>query len=373
MANSKGPSTMRSMMYNGKNSLLPPKCPFPCISPSYDEYIPTSVIGPKAPQKPRHGNSHHQRTSSESFLLEEQPSWLDELLNEPEPPVRRGGHRRSSSDSFAYIDTTNVGSMNYLAKDDNKLINTTPLSSWGSQDFDFYRGIQHSSFYANLNPSGKTKNKPWNAPISSVAPPRVRPSPRDTAIVPNAGSVCTLQDADRDPTSLSEKQEDVESGPKGSSGKDSSHVKSSASETDTKRAKQQFAQRSRVRKLQYIAELERNVQALQAEGSEVSAELEFLNQQNLILTMENKALKQRLDSLSQEQLIKYMEHEVLEREVARLRSLYHQQQQPQQQQPMSSSHRRAKSRDLDQQFANLSLKHKEATAGHDPVSSQLHT
>jgi len=43
----------------------------------------------------------------------------------------------------------------------------------------------------------------------------------------------------------------------------------------------------------------------QAEGSEVSAELEFLNQQNLILSMENKALKQRLESLAQEQLIKY--------------------------------------------------------------------
>lgn len=94
----------------------------------------------------------------------------------------------------------------------------------------------------------------------------------------------------------------------------------------------QFAQRSRVRKLQYIAELESNVQALQvriaktfcafclvifleflissslfllqAEGSEVSAEIVFLNQQNLILSMENKALKQRLESLAQEQLIK---------------------------------------------------------------------
>lgn len=43
----------------------------------------------------------------------------------------------------------------------------------------------------------------------------------------------------------------------------------------------------------------------QAEGSEVSAELDFLNQQNLILSMENKALKQRLESLAQEQLIKY--------------------------------------------------------------------
>lgn len=59
-----------------------------------------------------------------------------------------------------------------------------------------------------------------------------------------------------------------------------------------------------MRKLQYIAELERSVQALQAEGCEVSAELEFLNQQSLILGMENKALKQRLDNLAQEQLIK---------------------------------------------------------------------
>lgn len=69
-----------------------------------------------------------------------------------------------------------------------------------------------------------------------------------------------------------------------------------------------------------------------------------------------------------------VEHEVLEREVGRLRALYQQQQQPQQQQQQqtSSGHRRAKSRDLDQQFANLSLKPKEASAGRDSVSGQLH-
>ncbi|KAK6121339.1 hypothetical protein DH2020_044911 [Rehmannia glutinosa] len=362
MANSKESSSIRSMMYNGKNSLLPPKSPYPSISPSYTEYIPNSSIGPKALPKPRDGNSH-QRTSSESFLIDEQPSWLDELLNEPETPVRRGGHRRSSSDSFAYIDTANVGSMNHIAQDDNKLKNITPLTSWGSQDIDFYRDIQHSSFYTDVNLSGKTKNKPWDAPINSIAPPRGLPSPRDIAIVPNPGSLSTSQDADRNPTSSAGKQ-DVEYG-----SQDSFHVSSLASETDTKRSKQQFAQRSRVRKLQYIAELERN-----AEGSEVSAELEFLNQQTLILSLENKALKQRLEGLSQEQVIKYLEHEVLEREAGRLRNLYKQQQQHQhpQQQQLSSGHRRAKSRDLDKQFTNLSLKPKEASAGHDSVSSQLH-
>ncbi|KAG5625647.1 hypothetical protein H5410_010865 [Solanum commersonii] len=59
-----------------------------------------------------------------------------------------------------------------------------------------------------------------------------------------------------------------------------------------------------------------------------------------------------------------VEHEVLERERGRLRALYqqqHQQPQPQpQQQKPSYSHRRSTSRDLDQQFANLTLKQKEA-------------
>lgn len=57
--------------------------------------------------------------------------------------------------------------------------------------------------------------------------------------------------------------------------------------------------------------------------------------------------------------------------LARLRALYQQQQQQQQQQP-SSSHRRTKSRDLDSQFANLSLKQKDSSSGCDPISGPLH-
>lgn len=69
-----------------------------------------------------------------------------------------------------------------------------------------------------------------------------------------------------------------------------------------------------------------------------------------------------------------VEHEVLEKEMSRLRALYQQQQQPQQQQPhqrLSSSHRRKNSRDLDAQFANLSLKHKEAGTGADSFSGPV--
>ncbi|CAA3021151.1 uncharacterized protein At4g06598-like [Olea europaea var. sylvestris] len=364
MENSRS-SRIRNMMHVGKNSLLPPKCPFPSISPSYAEYIPNSAPARKGIPAPRNGNSQHQRASSESFLIEEQPSWLDELLNEPETPAHRGGHRRSSSDSFAYIDTSNVGNVNGIDQDDNKFKNLTSVPSWGSQDFDLYRDIRHGSFYTDPKSSAKTKNRTWDAPVNPVASSHGRPAPKDTTIVQTGVSLSTSPEVDKNSYSSTGKQDPLESDPYNP--KDSSHAKSSSSETDTKRAKQQFAQRSRVRKLQYIAELERNMQALQADGSEVSAELEFLNQQNLILSMENKTLKQRLESLAQEQLIKYFEHEVLEREVGRLRALYQQQQQQQ----FSSSHRRAKSRDLDQQFANLSLEPKEASSNNDTPSGYI--
>ncbi|MBA0739085.1 hypothetical protein Gogos_012383 [Gossypium gossypioides] len=374
MANSKGSTNIRNFMVSGKHALLPPKSPFPTVSPAYTDYVPNSVIGSKAAQKPREGNTHHQRTSSESLRMEEQPSWLDDLLNEPETPVRRGGHRRSSSDSFAYIDASNAPNLDYAAQDEFRYQNMINTPSWASQD------ARLSSLYSDVNLV--KQNRAWDSSLNVMTHPSRLPSLRENTLLQNLGSSCAPRELEGALSTASEKQDSAESAPpdaKGSSEKkDNFHTKSSACDGDSKRAKQQFAQRSRVRKLQYIAELERNVQALQAEGSEVSAELEFLNQQNLILSMENKALKQRLEGLAQEKAIKHCNHcdtveqEVLERELSRLRALYQQQQnQPQQQQQLSSTHRRASSRDLDSQFANLSLNHKNANSGSTPVTGPL--
>jgi len=51
---------------------------------------------------------------------------------------------------------------------------------------------------------------------------------------------------------------------------------------------------------------------MQSEGVEVSTKMEFLTQQNIMLDLENKALKQRLESLAQEQLIKRCEYAPLQ-------------------------------------------------------------
>ncbi|XP_031380936.1 uncharacterized protein At4g06598 isoform X1 [Punica granatum] len=375
MANSKGSSNIRNLMYPGKPALLPPRSPFPSVSSAYvDYFIPTPLNASKAMQKPRDVQPHHQRTASESFLIEEQPSWLDDLLNEPETPVRRGGHRRSSSDSFAYLDVGNLSRQDYVAQEEYKPRNLTLVPSWKSQDFDRSKEGWRAPPYAEAQPV-KQKNRTAERSSSAVVQVTGLPSSRDDVAGQNSGLSSAPQEAGRAAKQKQGQGETSSVDSKASSdNRDASHAKPSASDTDAKRAKQQFAQRSRVRKLQYIAELERNVQALQAEGSEVTAELKFLNQQNLILSMENKALKHRLESLAQEQMIKCFEHEVLEREIGRLRALYQQQHQPHQQQQKqpSSSHRRSTSKDLDSQFASLSLKHKDQSLSPDKVSGPFH-
>jgi hypothetical protein len=65
------------------------------------------------------------------------------------------------------------------------------------------------------------------------------------------------------------------------------------------------------------------------------------------------------------------QQEMFEREIGRLRSLFQQQQQQQQQhvpQQQAPTHSHSSSRDLDSQFANLSLKHSDPNSGRDAVS-----
>ncbi|KHN07765.1 Transcription factor VIP1 [Glycine soja] len=100
--------------------------------------------------------------------------------------------------------------------------------------------------------------------------------------------------------------------------------------TDPKRVKRilanrQSAQRSRVRKLQYISELERSVTSLQAEVSVLSPRVAFLDHQRLLLNVDNSALKQRIAALAQDKIFKDAHQEALKREIERLRQVYHQQ------------------------------------------------
>uniref|UniRef100_A0A1J3EBL5 BZIP domain-containing protein n=1 Tax=Noccaea caerulescens TaxID=107243 RepID=A0A1J3EBL5_NOCCA len=363
MASSKGSESVRSLMHSGKNALLPPKIPFPSVSASYTEYTPCGLIGSRHGQKLSDEKTHHQRTSSESHLVEELPFWLDDLLNEPESPARKCGHRRSSSDSYAYLDVANATNISLTLQNDFSY--RSPVR--GIQDLD----RNQNAFYADANLL-KQKNRQRDSLVASAARSCWLPSPRESVGGKNMGVSYMSQEATGETKNYAETLS--HDSKRFSSEENSSNPQPVAFEADNiKRAKQQFAQRSRVRKLQYISELERNVQALQAEGLKVSAELDFVNQRNLILSLENKALKQRLESIAQEKLIKQLEQEVLENEIGRLRALYQQQQQ-ETRKPSASHQGRATSKDLDSQFSGLSLSTKDSNCRRDSVSvmSQFH-
>ncbi|CAA7400453.1 unnamed protein product [Spirodela intermedia] len=369
MANTKGVANYRNPLCPGKPSFLPPRSPFPSISPAYADHV-----GPKGSHKPREGHNRHQRTSSESFIFEEQPSWLDDLLNEPETPVKKGSHRRSSSDSFAYLDASSISSkIEDVAREELR-----DRSFGRLQELSHGKTMQYPSYCAGMNSLGRPQNRGREPVLNSMALPSSLPPTKDMVVIQQGPtSYDAIREADSLMCTLTKKNEEEESAtqdPKGlSEKKEDPSSDHSQTEADPKRVKQKFAQRSRVRKLQYIAELERNCQALQAGGCEVSAELEFLDQQNIILNLENTALKQRLDSLAQEKYIKHLQQEMLEREIARLRALHQQQQLNQhhlQEQPIAT-HGRSRSRDLDAHFANLSLKHREGNPTRDPVTGPL--
>lgn len=321
MENSDGSSTTRNFAFKGRLLPLPPNT-FDCIFPSDENCIANPTVRSEGYPKPTGGC--HQRTSSDSFLLEEQPAWLDELLNEPEIPVSRG-HQRSSSDSIA--------SLNGLAKsfrEDRYKFKNNPEAgpSRGFSSFDHHKGLSQASLHANASTSHMHQNKAREPFSTSVTSSSRSLFTSDGISLQTSGSSCTPQEPDGMPSKAIVKKDGKD--PELSSFRsDCSHSNPTTSRADLKRAKQQFAQRSRLRKLQYIAEMERNIQVLQAEGYEVSAELEFLDQQNLILGMENMALKQRLESLSQERFIKHLEQDMLQKEVSRLQNLYQQQQQQQ--------------------------------------------
>ncbi|KAM3293475.1 hypothetical protein ACQJBY_036808 [Aegilops geniculata] len=345
------------MMANAKlqkQALLPPRSPFPtAASPSpYADHGP--IARPQGATHHRfghgHGHGHHQRTSSES-IIEEQPSWLDDLLDEPETPVRRAGHRRSSSDSFALFDGSAASGA--FANGFEEMGGGGQAAPWG--------GVQE--YYAKPSSYGRLQGRPWEQGMPNLA--GYRPGP-PVLVREKLGGHHGPPSASRDHEHAMDKRALDELG---AERKDGVLPKYAQSEADTKRAKQQYAQRSRVRKLQYIAELEGKVQSLQSEGIEVSAEMEFLTQQNIMLDLENKALKQRLESIAQEQVIKRVQQEMFEREIGRLRSLYQQQQQP----PQPPTLGRSNSRDLDSQFASMSLKQKDPNSGRDAVSGPLRT
>lgn len=117
---------------NRSQMLHPPISPLLCISPplSDGKY---NVDGQ---------HSHH-RCSSESVAIDEQPSWLDDLLNEPEmQQLQPKSHRRSASDTSAF----------YFDESDTMPQHTAVFNPWMIPQNVVHRGDPKlASFNTNAN------------------------------------------------------------------------------------------------------------------------------------------------------------------------------------------------------------------------------
>lgn len=183
MTSSKGSQSVRSLMSPGKHALLPPKIPFPSVSASYTEYVPSGLIGSRHVQKLSDEKTHHQRTSSESHLVEELPFWLDDLLNEPESPARKCGHRRSSSDSYAYLDVANATNISLTLQNDFSYRNTVSSTQRGTtQELDRNKLAQDAAFYSDAT-FLRQKNRQRDSLVAKGTRPSWLPFTRDATVL----------------------------------------------------------------------------------------------------------------------------------------------------------------------------------------------
>ncbi|RWV84533.1 hypothetical protein GW17_00053744 [Ensete ventricosum] len=201
----------------------------------------SDFVGTKENSISREGLRTHQRTASESFLLEEQPSWLDDLLNESEMPVRKGSHRRSSSDSFAYLDTSSISwNGDSLTQDDHKYRTSAAVPSWGPQESDYLKDMQLASYYTDANSTAGTRsrglefsNKMTPYPSNSL------PSAMDKLVLPGSSSATKKSDALSSTLMEAQVKEECNQDQVGSSDtKEGPQAKHSQSEMEARRAKQ---------------------------------------------------------------------------------------------------------------------------------------
>nr|GMC65519.1 basic leucine zipper 6 [Ipomoea batatas] len=241
---------------------LPPRCPL------QKKTIACPNQGPVSPtlHKDNRFRPQHHKSASQSLIIDEQPAWLEELLCESESNGCGVLHRRSASDSLTLLD-------GILPLPNLNKLDEAEESGGGCGESD-------DCLYGPNSPRGKSKvTFPDNAIVSALS----------EYVSQNA-----MQCSDWSLSFPETAQQDPAGDTSGSTGENN---------MEAKPVKRHPGQRSRVRKLQYIAELERTVDTLQTLRSDLAAKVVSLLQQHIALSLENSELKQKLIQIQQEKLL----------------------------------------------------------------------
>ncbi|PON81596.1 Basic-leucine zipper transcription factor [Trema orientale] len=252
------------------------------------------------------------------------PSWVDEFLDFS--TARRGSHRRSVSDSITFLEAPMLDECRGGGG------GAAPPGGAGLPgEFDRFDDEQFMSMFNDEIGSMAAAAAAAGPTVSSTSNPS---TPSDHNSINDDEKEMRLDDRSDSKRQVKNESEEVESQCNSDSqaNPNSTTTTNAANDRiiDPKRVKRilanrQSAQRSRVRKLQYISELERSVTSLQAEVSVLSPRVAFLDHQRLLLNVDNSALKQRIAALAQDKIFKDAHQEALKREIERLRQVYHQQ------------------------------------------------
>lgn len=331
--------------YAASQAYLPPRSPLLAGGGASSNQDNNNFFSNR-PKVPHPGpNQRHQRTPSTSFLPRT-PAWVDDLLNDtPDEPPTKGGHRRSSSDSIAFLEAPSQ----HVRIQDTAEEGELDSGCMETRLFGGSRGLVKldeeptSSRYTESGLLQKQQNVHAILSLHHTVPAE-RKTPLDTSSTPSdhdSANASSLDEKRAWGCGQSKNDSEVQSALKaehspipGGKGETSTVIDAPLDPKRAKRilANRQSAQRSRVRKLQYIAELERTVNVLQEEVSTLSPQVTYLDRHRIILNVDNSAMKQRIAALAQEKLFKDSHNEALKTEVHWLRQLYQLQQQKRAQQ-----------------------------------------
>ncbi|CAN6994584.1 hypothetical protein IGI04_017516 [Brassica rapa subsp. trilocularis] len=267
-------------------------------------------LPPKIPNMTPHWpDLSSQNLTATASTAVQNPSWVDEFLDFS--ACRRGNHRRSISDSIAFLEAPFVRGHGSTQNNHFDKFDDEQFMSMFKDDNDLHNNPSHNN--NNAGTTGSSSNTSTLSDHNSFNGDKEPPSDHN----------------------MKHKNDEVHSQCKtepddGTASNNNSGDSSVTRILDPKRVKRilanrQSAQRSRVRKLQYITELERSVTSLQAEVSVLSPRVAFLDHQRLLLNVDNSSLKQRIAALAQDKIFKDAHQEALKREIERLREVYQQQ------------------------------------------------
>ncbi|KAL1537719.1 basic leucine zipper 61-like [Salvia divinorum] len=221
-------------------------------------------------------------------------AWMDDFLDFS--ATRRSSHRRTVSDPIAFVED-NSGGFERLDDEQLRSMFSDALVAAGS-----------SSNPSSLNPSTPSDQNSDDDVEKRTAAELHRVQPKVEPVEVESSDIAA---------------EDAAAAPQ--TAKSSDNAPGDLKRIKRIMANRQSAQRSRIRKLQYISELERSVTTLQTEVSALSPKVAYLDHQRLLLNVDNSAIKQRIAALAQDKIFKDAHQEALKKEIERLSKVFHEQ------------------------------------------------